>query len=108
MVKKKTSKNPKKSMQNTPKVKLKNEHLLEEYSPTEEIIEGTLIGEAIWECLQNNDPEGVVEMIEIYLNAVNKVKAAKENKLPRSTMYHALKGKNPTIKTLAKMVHCCT
>jgi predicted transcriptional regulator len=49
----------------------------------------------------------LMEVISTYLEAVNKVKVAEENKLPRATMYKALKGKNPTIKTLAKLVNCC-
>lgn len=58
------------------------------------------------ECLQNNDPEGVIEVISIHLKALNQVKEATQPELPRSTVYHSLyKSKNPTIKTLAKLVH---
>lgn len=66
-----------------------------------------LIGQAIWECLKNGDSEGVVEVIQIYLDAVNKTEIAKETKMARSTMYHTFKSKNPTIKTLAKLIHAC-
>ncbi|MBA3752225.1 hypothetical protein H0X06_05560 [Candidatus Dependentiae bacterium] len=67
------------------------------------------IGKAIMECLQHNDPEGVVEIIAIHLNAVNKVRAAHKAKLARSTLYNSLyKSKNPTIKTLAKLMHAST
>lgn len=65
------------------------------------------IGRAIWECLKNEDPEGVIEMIKIHLDAVNKVQAAKKAALPKTTLYHSLRSKNPTIKTLAKLVHAC-
>lgn len=79
-----------------------------EYSPTQELLDEEFIAKAVWECLKNNDPEGVVEIIETHLEIVNKVKASQKNELSRSTMYHAIKGKNPTIKTLAKLVNCCT
>ncbi len=62
------------------------------------------IGKAIMECLENNDPEGVMEVISIYLEALNKSKISKDNALHRQTMYSALKHKNPTIKTLAKLM----
>jgi len=63
------------------------------------------IGEAILECLLDNDPDGVMEMISTYLEAVNKSKMSKKNKLHRSTLYSAFKHKNPTIKTLAKIMY---
>jgi DNA-binding phage protein len=63
---------------------------------------------AIFECLQNNDPEGAMEMIAIYLDAVNKSKLQKEASLPKSTLYSALKHGNPTIKTLAKIMYDST
>ncbi len=66
------------------------------------------MGQAILECLKNNDPEGVMEMIAIYLNALNKAKLREKGNLPKSTLYHSLKNKNPTIKTLAKLVYSYT
>lgn len=88
-------------------MKLKKDANVIEYSPTQELLDEKFIAQAVWECLKNNDPEGVIEIIETHLEMVNKVKASKENELPRATMYHALKGRNPTIKTLAKLVNCC-
>lgn len=78
------------------------------YSPTKELLDEKFIALAVWECLKNNDPEGVIEIIEAHLHVVNKSKAAGETHLPRSSMYNALKAKNPTVKTLAKLVNCCT
>ena len=94
-------------MKHQPNLKLKKDAPVIDYSPTEELLDETFIAKAIWECLKNNDPEGVMEVIETYLQAVNKVKAAQNTELPRSTLYNAIKGKNPTIKTLAKLVNCC-
>ncbi|MBS4164068.1 hypothetical protein PRO82_001382 [Candidatus Protochlamydia amoebophila] len=66
------------------------------------------IGSAIMECLLNNDPNGVIELLEIYLDEYNKVAFLKEAKVARSTAYQVLKHKNPTIKTLAKIVSTIT
>lgn len=88
-------------------MRLKTREGLKSYSPTEQLLDEDFIAKAVWECFKNNDPEGVIEVIEAHMRAVNRTKAAKDSDLPRSSMYHAFKGKNPTIKTLAKLVHCC-
>ena len=89
------------------KLKLKKGTGIRQSNPREELLNEELIGRAIWECLKEGDSEGVIEVIRIYLEAVNKTQIAKENNMARSTMYHTLKGKNPTVKTLAKLVHAC-
>lgn len=104
MAKTKTLKKQKTSLESTPTIKVKTNTGIKPYSPTQEILNGDLIGRAILECLKNNDPEGVIEVISIYLNTLNRTKATEQIKLPRSTLYHALKYKNPTLKTLAKIV----
>lgn len=91
-----------------PKLKLKKNAPVTEISATERLLDENFIAQTIWECLKNNDPEGVVETIEAHLEVVNKVKAAQATDLSRATMYNAFKGKNPTIKTLAKLVNCCS
>lgn len=88
-------------------LKLKENAPVIQYSATQQLLNEDFIAKAIWECLKNNDPEGVMEIVETHLEVVNKVKAARESALARATMYHALKEKNPTIKTLAKLVNCC-
>lgn len=104
-----TSTKQKKSLGIIPRMnyKLKNDAKVTEIDSAKRLMDEKFIGE-ILDCLKNNDPEGVMEMIEIYLNAVNKVKAAEANKLPRATMYKAFKRRNPTIRTLAKLVSCCS
>jgi DNA-binding phage protein len=77
----------------------------EEHNPSDYLTNDKNLGNAIIECLENNDPEGVMEVIAIYLEAVNKTKLSQKNKLHRQTMYSALKHRNPTIKTLSKIVH---
>ncbi|MFM8453817.1 MAG: hypothetical protein ACKOAD_02365 [Gammaproteobacteria bacterium] len=63
------------------------------------------LAKAVAECLLNNDPEGVVEVIEIYLETANIANIAKKSDISRATLYHSLKKKNPTIRTLAKIIH---
>lgn len=76
-----------------------------EYNPTKDLLNEQLIARAIWECLKENDPDGVIEILEAHLAARNKSQLAKELDLPRTTLYHAFKNKNPTLHTLAKLVH---
>ena len=76
-----------------------------EYNPTKDLLNERLIAKAIWECLKENDPDGVIEILEAHLSAKNKSKLAKEHDLPRTTIYHAFKSKNPILHTLAKLVH---
>ena len=78
---------------------------LKKSNPFEELSDSNQTAMAVFECLLNNDPEGAMEMIEIYLEACNKSKLRKKVNLRKSTMYSALKHRNPTIKTLAKIVH---
>jgi DNA-binding phage protein len=64
-----------------------------------------LVSEAILECLKENDTEALMEILDGYLSVLNRSKFARESKVPRRTIYHTLKNKNPTIKTLAKIVY---
>lgn len=86
-------------------MKLRNGTGLRQSNPREELLSEELIGGAVWECLKNGDSEGVIE--SDHLKTANKTQIAKENDMARSTMYHTLKSKNPTVKTLAKLVHAC-
>jgi len=88
---------------NKSQLKLKKDVKVKKFNPNVYLSE-EFIGSAIMECLINNDPEGVVDLIEIYLEEHNTVAFLKEAHVPRSTVYQALKHKNPTIKTLAKIV----
>lgn len=74
------------------------------HDPIKELLNETLVRDALWECLQADDAAGAIEVLEIYLEAVGKEAACREAALPRSTFYHSLRGKNPTLKTLAKLV----
>lgn len=87
---------------------MKNKLDLISYDPIKEIRDENFIGKAILECLINNDPEGVMEVIEVYLGTLEKTQIIQKSDIPKSTLYHSLKTKNPTIRTLAKLVHATT
>lgn len=76
------------------------------YNPTESFLDEERIGRAIWKCLKNGDSEGVIEVIQIHLKACNKAKVKKVLP-PKTKLSHTFRGKNPTIRTLAKLVHAC-
>src|ERR1700733_12205536 len=104
----KTSKKRQRSSGRSRRVNLDKVKGLTRVFPLKELIDPQQTALAILECLQNNDPEGVMEMITIYLDALNKVHLTQKARLPKSTMYSALKHRNPTIKTLAKIMHAST
>jgi DNA-binding phage protein len=89
-------------------LKLSNFKGIKKVSPLEYLTNEENVGLAILECLQNNDPEGVMEAISIYINALDKAKLRERGDLSKSTFYHSLKNKNPTLKTLAKIVSSYT
>lgn len=86
-------------------VTLRKDANITEVDPIANLLDPDLIGSAIMQCLIENDPEGVMEIIEDHLYALNKSKFLREANVPRSTMYQLLKRKNPTIKTLAKIMY---
>lgn len=87
------------------KTSLRDDANITEMDPIANLLDPDLIGSAIMQCLIENDPEGVMEIIEDHLYALNKSKFLREADVPRSTMYQLLKRKNPTIKTLAKIMY---
>lgn len=63
------------------------------------------VGTALLESLIENDTEAFIEILDAYLQ-VNKSRVAKKAHIARSTIQQALSRKgNPTLKTLAKIVH---
>ena len=103
MVKRKILTKQRKSIKNGSMIKLKKTP--REYNPMKDLLDDQLIAKAVWECLKDNDPDGVIEILEAHLRAKNKSKLAREHDLPRTTLYHAFKSKNPTLHTVAKLVH---
>lgn len=64
------------------------------YNSVKRLLDKKFVGAAILECLSNNDPEGVMETIEMYLTVLNKTRLAKANQIPRSTLYHSCYAQN--------------
>lgn len=87
---------------------LREDANLKEYDPLKNLLDTKKMGAAIMECLIENDTEGALEILEGYLYAVNRTQFLKEAKIPRSTAYNVFKRRNPTIKTLAKIMHAST
>lgn len=106
MAKAKTLLRRKKSSENTPKLRLKRGAKLTKHDPFKTLLDEKLIAQAFWDCLKDNDPEGAMQVISAHLNALNKAYLAEEADMPRSTLYHSMKSKNPTLKTVAKLIHC--
>jgi DNA-binding phage protein len=104
----KTSKKHQTSLANLAKKDLDKVKGLKRAEPIKELADSDKTAMAVFECLLNNDPEGAMEMIEIYLEALNKAKLRRQTKLPKSTLYSVLKHRNPTIKTLAKIMYSST
>jgi DNA-binding phage protein len=98
----------KRSSANTPKrtLRIKKGKKVFRHEAYKSTTDENLIAKAFWECLKNNDPESAAEVIAIHINALNKLKLSKDEEIPRSTIYHILKNKNPTLKTVAKLIHC--
>jgi DNA-binding phage protein len=84
---------------------LKEDDDLKEYDPVKNLLDVNKMGAAIMQCLIENDTEGALEIIENYLYALNKTQFLKTANIPRSTVYNFFKRRNPTIKTLAKILH---
>ena len=104
MVKTKTSKKREPSSKKLSNLNLDKIKGVSREKPLKYLLSEKTVGLAILECLQNNDPKGVMEVIIIYLNALNKAKLLEKADLSKSTFYYSLKNKNPTLKTLAKVV----
>ena len=66
-------------MKHKTEIRLKKNAKITDYSPTQELLDENFIATAIWECLKNNDPDGVMEVIEAHLEAINKVRAAENS-----------------------------
>jgi len=87
---------------------LKDEKGLKDYNPVANLLDTKKMGAAVMECLIENDTEGALEILENYLYAVDRTQFLKDAKIPRSTAYNVFKRRNPTIKTLAKIMYAST
>lgn len=84
---------------------LREDANLKEYDPIKNLLDPEKLGAAVMQCLMENDTDGALEIMESYLYAVGKTQFLKDAKISRSTAYNVFKRKNPTLKTIAKMMH---
>ena len=104
MTKKKTSPKQKFSSEDIPKLTLKNQENLAEFLPEKAFKVTKNVGEALLQCLLENDTESFIEILDSYLR-VNRSYISKTG-IARSTVQQALSKKgNPTLRTIAKIVH---
>lgn len=105
MNKKKTSKKPDFSLADIPKFNVPDEHKFAEFRPEEFFKNKRKVAEALLQCLIENDTESYMEILDSYLR-VNRTQVAKSAELSRSTVSSAFsKRGNPTLKTIAQIVH---
>ncbi len=105
MIKKKTSVEQKKSLAITPLRKLKPgaKAKLTKFSTADYLGDENFVAKVMLECLLDNDPEGVVDILNSFYRARSRLVVA-DSGLASSTFYHVLKTKNPTLKTLARLM----
>ena len=95
----------KKSATSTPlrKLKVGAKAKLTKFSTSDYLLDENFVAKAMLECLLDNDPEGVVDILNAFYRARSRLVAANSG-LANSTFYHLLKTKNPTLKTLARLM----
>lgn len=112
MDKKKTLKKRELSIADIPAVKTINEEEIEKLEVLDidsYFTDKKEVGESLLDCLIENDPEGFMEILGAFVRINNKKRIAREAEISRVTLYNAFyKDSNPTLKTIAKIVHKAT
>jgi DNA-binding phage protein len=103
MIKKKTSGKQKFCLENMPILKSKRK--ASRHRPSAFFKMHEKVAAALLESLEENDADAFLEILDAYLH-VNRTRVAKESNLSRTTVQQAFSKKgNPTIRTIAKIVH---
>src|SRR3989304_1553606 len=85
-------------------IKILDESKLHDLKSDEYFKNHRVVGEALLQCLIENDSEAFMEILDSYLR-INRTQIAQKAALPRSTVSLAFsKNGNPTLKTIAKIV----
>lgn len=75
------------------------------HKPSDFFKEHDKVAQALLQSLEDNDAGAFLEILDAYLK-VNRTKIARETNLSRTTVQQAFSSKgNPTIRTIAKIVH---
>ena len=84
--------------------KINKKHVIQ-WNPEDTFMDHQKVCAALLECLIDNDTETFIEILDSYLR-INRLQVSKKAHMARSTVQLALsKNGNPTLKTLAKIVH---
>lgn len=106
MPKKKISKKRAISFEDMPEVELKTLKGITQYSAIERMQNKTLVAEALWLCLVDNDVESFKEILKRHLELSNKDDIAKRAGIPRRTLFRMLSPEgNPTLENVSKIIH---
>lgn len=106
MLKKKKSKKQGFCLKDYPNAALKKRAKTHRFNPSEKLSDFNLVAAAFFEALQDDDVEGALEILEGYLMTKKKSDLSRKGKIANSTLYHSLSKKaNPTLKTVAKILH---
>lgn len=105
MTKKKTLRKRKPYFNDMPIIKSKKNSALREHDPKAFFKQHDKVAEALLKSLEENDAPAFLEILNTYL-FINRTKTAKATNLSRTTVQNAFSSKgNPTIRTIAKIVH---
>lgn len=105
MTKKKTSKKQKFCLDDMPVVKSKKGSSVISHKPSNFFKSHEKVAEALLQSLEENNADAFLEILDAYLK-INRTRVAKEANLSRATVQNAFSQKgNPTIRTIAKIVH---
>ncbi len=105
MNKKKTLKKRTFTLDDLQPIKILDESKLHDSKASEFFKNKNEVAKALLECLIENDTETFMEILDAYL-CVNRTQVAQKTNLTRATVTQAFSKKgNPTLKTIAKIVH---
>lgn len=99
MAKIKTLDKQEKSLHNKPNptYSIKKNVGIKRHDPLKQLLNKKFIGKAIIECLENNDPEGVLEMLLLYIKTLNKAQTIQKTKNIRTRKTRSISKKHTRI-----------
>jgi probable addiction module antidote protein len=106
MHKKKRSKKRNFCLKDYPSISLKKGAKIKKFDAGEKLRDFDVVASAFFEALQDDDVECALEILEGYLMTKKKSDLSKRGKIASSTLYQSLSKKaNPTLKTVARILH---
>lgn len=106
MTKRKISKKPEECFEDIPIVVPAKDVKVKRFDPESKLRDKNFVASALFEALSDGDEEAALEIIIAYVKAMKKTEIAKHEEMAASTVYHALSPKgNPTLRTIAKVLH---